>query len=158
MCTNSTHNHSHEHHHDNNEYHIHTTDTNEEIFAKINILHENDMFSERIKGYLDAKKVFSVNLMSSPGAGKTTLLEQTIKRLSPTIDINVIEGDQHTENDANRIKALNIPAIQINTGNGCHLESFSVYNAIKHINPQPSSILFIENVGNLVCPDRKSVV
>ncbi len=171
MCQNhSHHDHNHDHSHDHNHAHPHNdhsvsdntdvitdpTKTNESdrriIFSKTNVLQENDIFSERIKGYLDAHNVFSLNIMSSPGAGKTTILENTIKHLSDKIDISVIEGDQYTDNDANRIKSLNVQAVQINTGNGCHLESFSVYNALKKIKLQNSGILFIENVGNLVCP------
>ena len=170
MCTGrSHHNHDHDHehhhehsHHDDNYTHVHTefvenkipvNDFSDRIISsEKSVLFENDLYSERIKGYLDAKSVFAINLMSSPGAGKTSLLEKTIERIGKDISISVIEGDQQTENDAMRIKALNTPAIQINTGNGCHLESLSVYNALKKLKPEDESILFIENVGNLVCP------
>ena len=90
--------------------------------------------------------------MSSPGSGKTTLLEETIRRLKAKRPIYVIEGDQQTSNDADRIAALEIPVFQVNTGTGCHLEADMVNHAVKHLNPKEGAILFIENVGNLVCP------
>ena len=90
--------------------------------------------------------------MSSPGSGKTALLERTLEDLKEEIPFYVIEGDQQTLNDANRIAALNIPVRQINTGKGCHLESDMVYEAVRQLDPSPNSVLMIENVGNLVCP------
>lgn len=93
-----------------------------------------------------------MNLVSSPGSGKTSILEKTLKDLKNDIPFAVIEGDQQTMQDANRIDALEIPVIQINTGKGCHLESDMVYDAVKQLDPKPDSILMIENVGNLVCP------
>ena len=90
--------------------------------------------------------------MSSPGSGKTTILETTLKDLKEKLDFYVIEGDQQTLSDANRINALNVPVIQINTGKGCHLESDMIYDAVMQLNPVNDSILMIENVGNLVCP------
>ncbi|MGI9547022.1 MAG: hydrogenase nickel incorporation protein HypB [Flavobacteriaceae bacterium] len=106
----------------------------------------------RNRGYFEAKNIFALNLVSSPGSGKTALLEQTLKNLKNDIPFYVIEGDQQTLNDANRIAALDIPVIQINTGKGCHLESDMVYEAVKQLNPQENSVMMIENVGNLVCP------
>jgi hydrogenase nickel incorporation protein HypB len=90
--------------------------------------------------------------MSSPGSGKTTLLEETIKQLKGRKPVYVIEGDQQTSNDADRIAALDVPVFQVNTGTGCHLEASMIHHALKHLNPTDNSILFIENVGNLVCP------
>ena len=98
------------------------------------------------------KNIFALNLVSSPGSGKTSLLERTIKDLGKEINLYVIEGDQQTLNDANRIAALAVPVIQINTGKGCHLESDTVYDAVKELNIQNDAVLMIENVGNLVCP------
>jgi hydrogenase nickel incorporation protein HypB len=120
--------------------------------------------ASRNRGYFDAKNLFVINLVSSPGSGKTSLLERTLKDLKGDLSFAVIEGDQQTMQDANRIDALNVPVIQINTGKGCHLESDMVYDAVKQLNPQQDSILMIENVGNLVCPsmfdlgERKRVV
>ena len=108
--------------------------------------------AERNRGYFEAKNLFCLNLMSSPGSGKTTLLEETIRRLKAKRPIYVIEGDQQTSNDADRIAALEIPVFQVNTGTGCHLEADMVNHAVKHLNPKEGAILFIENVGNLVCP------
>jgi hydrogenase nickel incorporation protein HypB len=106
----------------------------------------------RNRGYFDAKNIFVLNLVSSPGSGKTTLLERTLTDLKDKHSFYVIEGDQQTMNDANRINALNIPVVQINTGKGCHLESDMVYNALKKLEIKDNALLFIENVGNLVCP------
>ncbi|WP_235932884.1 hydrogenase nickel incorporation protein HypB [Flagellimonas sediminis] len=106
----------------------------------------------RNRGYFDAKGVFVLNLVSSPGSGKTSLLERTLKDLKGKIPFYVIEGDQQTLNDANRIAALDVPVIQINTGKGCHLESDMIHDAVKKLNIGNDSVLMIENVGNLVCP------
>lgn len=107
--------------------------------------------AERNRGYFEALKIISFNLVSSPGSGKTTLLERTIKALSDK-SLYVIEGDQQTSNDARRISAAGAPVIQVNTGNGCHLDALMVNKAVKQLDIRPGSILFIENVGNLVCP------
>ena len=106
----------------------------------------------RNRGYFEAKNLFVLNLVSSPGSGKTSLLEKTLQDLKKEYGFAVIEGDQQTLQDANRIDALKVPVIQINTGKGCHLESDMVYEAVKQLNPKENSILMIENVGNLVCP------
>ena len=116
------------------------------------ILSANQCMAERNRGYFDAKNIFAVNMVSSPGSGKTTILEQTIDRLKEKVSITVIEGDQQTTNDADRIKSTGVPAVQINTQNGCHLEANMIHNAVKDLSPKDSSLLFIENVGNLVCP------
>ncbi len=116
------------------------------------ILQHNDVMAARNRGYFEAKNIFAVNLVSSPGSGKTSILERTLKDLSGEVEFSVIEGDQQTLNDANRIQALEVPVIQINTGKGCHLESDMVYEAVKELSPRNNSILMIENVGNLVCP------
>ena len=93
-----------------------------------------------------------MNLMSSPGSGKTTLLEKTILSLKEQTPVAVIEGDQQTMNDALRIESTGAPVVQVNTGNGCHLDAEMVMNATKKLDPVEGSVLFIENVGNLVCP------
>jgi hydrogenase nickel incorporation protein HypB len=124
----------------------------ETLILEKDILHENNLFAERNRGYLEAKNLFALNLVSSPGSGKTSLLEATIKALKDEFSIYVIEGDQQTSHDAERIQALDVPVIQINTGKGCHLDAHMVHHALKDLNPEPNGILFIENVGNLVCP------
>lgn len=150
-----THNHDHNHehhHHDHDHQHDHSHNTIREIDLERDILHKNDLLAERNKGYFEAKNIFAINLVSSPGSGKTSLLERTIADLKSEISFEVIEGDQQTTNDANRIAALEIPVIQINTGKGCHLDSEMISKAVKELSPKDGSLLMIENVGNLVCP------
>jgi hydrogenase nickel incorporation protein HypB len=151
-----THEHSHEghHHHDGHSHtHDHTHDHKHKVLAiEQDILQNNQVLAARNRGYFEAKNIFALNLVSSPGSGKTSILERTLTDLKAEIPFYVIEGDQQTMNDANRIDALDIPVVQINTGKGCHLESDMVYNAVKKLEMKDNSILMIENVGNLVCP------
>jgi len=116
------------------------------------VLAHNDQHAARNRAWFAERGVLALNLVSSPGSGKTTLLEQTILRLHATVPISVIEGDQMTSNDADRIRAAGARAVQINTGAGCHLEADMVAQAMIELEPQAGSILMIENVGNLVCP------
>ncbi|NOQ92599.1 MAG: hydrogenase nickel incorporation protein HypB [Flavobacteriaceae bacterium] len=153
------HAHSHDldhHHHDGNHSHSHdhSHDHHHKTILEVeqDILQHNDKMAARNRGYFDAKNIFTLNLVSSPGSGKTSILERTLSDLKNEISFSVIEGDQQTLNDANRIAAINIPVMQINTGKGCHLESDMIYNAVKKLNIKENSILMIENVGNLVCP------
>ncbi|MGD7033930.1 hydrogenase nickel incorporation protein HypB [Methylotuvimicrobium buryatense] len=117
-----------------------------------NLLAKNDSQAEHNRSHFDARKVLAINLMSSPGSGKTALLEATIKRLNGSLRLAVIEGDLETENDAARIRAHGVPAYQITTGTACHLDAHLVHDALHHIDLSSIDILFIENVGNLVCP------
>jgi hydrogenase nickel incorporation protein HypB len=149
------HNHHHHHHHGDHYHasHSHEHDTNRTIIeVEQDILHQNQLLAERNRGYFMAKNIFVLNLVSSPGSGKTSLLEKTLADNKERMKFYVIEGDQQTMNDANRIDALQIPVVQINTGKACHLDSEMVNNAIHELNPEPNSIVMIENVGNLVCP------
>jgi len=116
------------------------------------VLRHNDLGAARNRGYFEARNILALNLVSSPGSGKTALLERTLAELKGEIPFYVIEGDQQTLNDANRIAAVGVPVRQINTGKGCHLESDMVYEAVRQLDPQHDSVLMIENVGNLVCP------
>src|SRR5574340_198757 len=116
------------------------------------LLAKNNNYAEANRRYLSAHGIFALNLVSSPGSGKTTLLVKTIAALNGTQPLAVIEGDQQTENDAARIRAAGTPAIQINTGNGCHLDAQMVGQAMQRLDLQDDSLLLIENVGNLVCP------
>ena len=116
------------------------------------ILGKNRLLASRNSGYFEAKNVLALNLMSSPGSGKTTLLEKTIDAIMGKMPVAVIEGDQQTLNDAARIESAGAPVVQVNTGNGCHLDAEMILNAMKQMEPEEGSILFIENVGNLVCP------
>jgi hydrogenase nickel incorporation protein HypB len=147
---NHDHGHSHEHHHLHEHSHDHPHKTIHEV--EQDILQHNEVMAARNSGYFDAKNIFALNLVSSPGSGKTSILERTLNDLRDEISFYVIEGDQQTMNDANRIAAINIPVIQINTGKGCHLESDMVYKAVKELKVKDDSVLMIENVGNLVCP------
>lgn len=135
-------------HHDHETGHSHENT----IRLEADILGANDRFAAFNRGYFAGKEIKAFNLVSSPGSGKTTLLEATVKALRERETIYVIEGDQETENDANRIKALGVTAVQINTKNGCHLDAHMVGHAVEHLQPANKSLLFIENVGNLVCP------
>ena len=117
-----------------------------------NLLAKNDSQAEHNRSHFDARKILAINLMSSPGSGKTALLEATIKRLNGSLGLAVIEGDLETENDAARIRAHGVPAYQITTGTACHLDAHLIHDAQHHIDLSSIDILFIENVGNLVCP------
>jgi hydrogenase nickel incorporation protein HypB len=121
------------------------------IAVETSILAKNDALAASNRRVLAALGVLTLNLVSSPGSGKTTLLCKTIEALG-AVPLAVIEGDQQTSNDADRIRATGARAIQINTGKGCHLDAAMVGHAIDDLRPLPSSYLFIENVGNLVCP------
>ena len=138
--------HHHDHHHDHDHEHSH------KINVETNILNQNDILAARNRGFFEGRNIFAINLVSSPGSGKTSLLEKTLKDLKDEIDFNIIEGDQQTFNDANRIDALGIPVVQINTGTGCHLDGDMVHKAVQQLEPKANSVLIIENVGNLVCP------
>ncbi|MHB1104456.1 MAG: hydrogenase nickel incorporation protein HypB [Devosia sp.] len=116
------------------------------------ILSKNDEYAEENRRQFAARGVLALNLVSSPGSGKTTLLCRTIEALKDRLSIAVVEGDQQTSNDADRIRATGVPAIQVNTGKGCHLDAHMVGHAADHLDVTEGSVLFIENVGNLVCP------
>ena len=146
------HDHSHDHDHPHAHDHEHEHDHGREIEVQQDVLSKNNLLAERNRGYFDAKNILTLNLVSSPGSGKTTLLERTISDLKKEIAFSVIEGDQQTMQDANRIDAVGSPVIQVNTGNGCHLDAEMINRAIKELNPTEHSVLMIENVGNLVCP------
>lgn len=117
-----------------------------------NLLHENDIQADHNRAHFEEHGVFAVNIMSGPGSGKTSLLEATIKALPAGVRIAVIEGDLETENDAERIRRHGVPAVQITTGMACHLDAHMVHEALHDIRLEGVDILFIENVGNLVCP------
>jgi hydrogenase nickel incorporation protein HypB len=116
------------------------------------LLQHNDQQAEANRARLDGHGVLTINLMSSPGSGKTALLEATIRHLNGALRLAVIEGDLETENDADRIRALGIPAHQITTGTACHLDAHLVEQALDKLDLTQIDVLFIENVGNLVCP------
>ncbi|MCT7659498.1 hydrogenase nickel incorporation protein HypB [Mycobacterium deserti] len=154
----SGHAHPHDHHHDQDHHHGHDHDHDhdhvhtETITLEQKVLAKNDLLAERNREWLAERHILAFNLTSSPGAGKTTLLERTIRDVSRDRPVAVIEGDQETLLDADRITAAGARAVQVNTGAGCHLDAAMVHRALQALEPEPDSILFIENVGNLVCP------
>jgi hydrogenase nickel incorporation protein HypB len=158
------HDHRHEHHHHD---HSHTHDHGHEnpvaqrtnageakrlVRVEQDILAENDRLAERNCAFFLERRILALNLMSGPGSGKTTLLVRTLADLRNSFPMAVIEGDQETSFDAERIRATGIPAVQINTGKGCHLDARMVGDALPVLEPEQGSVVFIENVGNLVCP------
>ncbi len=116
------------------------------------ILAKNNGYAAANRRLFAERGILALNLVSSPGSGKTTLLVRTIEELAGRFPAYVIEGDQQTSADAERIRATGAPALQINTGKGCHLDGHMVGHAVEHLDPAEGSVLFIENVGNLVCP------
>ncbi len=122
------------------------------IQVQEDILGKNNHLAQHNREHLEKKRILALNLLSSPGSGKTTLLEETIKHLKDAVHMAVIEGDQQTLNDAERIESTGVDVVQVNTGAGCHLDADMIHHAIHEIEPKEDSILFIENVGNLVCP------
>ncbi len=146
------HEHGHGHEHEHQHPHAHTgTATGNRIHIETDVLQKNNLLAQRNKGYFEAKNILALNLVSSPGSGKTTILEQTLLNLTGQ-RVYVVEGDQQTSLDADRIHAAGVPVIQINTGNGCHLDAEMVNKAVRTLNPENDSLLLIENIGNLVCP------
>ena len=123
-----------------------------EIPVVRNVLEANDRIASDLKRLFDEKGILCLNLMSSPGAGKTTVLEKTLSALAGEFKMAVVEGDLQTDNDARRVAATGAQAVQINTEGGCHLDSSMVQDAVRAINLDGLDILFVENVGNLVCP------
>lgn len=158
------HSHPHPHDHDHSSGHHHDHSGGKLITLQEDILSKNNLLAERNRGWFEGRNVLCLNLVSSPGSGKTTILEKSIKALMPSSPVSVIEGDQQTFLDAERINASGSPVVQINTGTGCHLDARMVREALNQMDIRPGSVLFIENVGNLVCPalfdlgERKRVV
>jgi hydrogenase nickel incorporation protein HypB len=164
------HSHSHSHHHDHGDGHHHHGDSSHHygkgparahapgmdqarmVQIEQDILGKNDRYAAANRERFSNDRILALNLVSSPGSGKTTLLTRSLDDLSGEFPLAVIEGDQETSQDADRIRATGAPAIQINTGKGCHLDGHMVGHAIETLAPQSDSVLFIENVGNLVCP------
>jgi hydrogenase nickel incorporation protein HypB len=159
--------HHHHHHHPHSHDHTHGTidfgkglagvdvpglSQQRTIRIERDILSKNAAFADANRTRLRAADVFALNFVSSPGSGKTSLLVRTINDLKDRWSIAVIEGDQETSRDAERIRATGAPAVQVNTGKGCHLDAHMIGHALDHLGLAPGGLLFIENVGNLVCP------
>ena len=149
------HEHSHDHHHSHDDPgvhdHIHENESPRRISVETDIMQRNNLLAERNRGFFEARGIVALNLVSSPGSGKTTILEKTIRSLNDH-KVYVIEGDQQTTLDAQRIDATGTPVLQVNTGNGCHLDAEMINKAVIRLDPVQKSLLLIENVGNLVCP------
>jgi hydrogenase nickel incorporation protein HypB len=137
------------HAHTHDHTHEHPTET---VLLEARILAKNDDLATRNRDWLTARGITALNLMSSPGAGKTTLLERTIRHLADSRELRVIEGDQETLLDADRITAAGAEVVQINTGAGCHLDASMLESGLRALDPPDGSLVFVENVGNLVCP------
>lgn len=152
--------HEHTHSHDHNHNHSHGTDhshshehSNQQVLnLNLDILSGNNLTAGMNRRFFEGRKVLCLNMVSSPGSGKTTILEKTIVQMIATRQLYVIEGDQQTLLDAERIEKAGARAIQINTGSGCHLDAKMIESALNKLDINTNSILFIENVGNLVCP------
>jgi hydrogenase nickel incorporation protein HypB len=159
------HGHSHAHDHGGHHHHHHEPaatglaaahaagmSRNRVVTVERDILARNNAFAAGNRRRLEAERSFALNLVSSPGSGKTTLLVRTIADLKARHPVAVIEGDQQTSNDAERIRATGVAAVQVNTDKACHLDAHMVAHALDDLPRQPNGLLFIENVGNLICP------
>lgn len=147
-----SHEHGHDHSHEHEMAHTHAQAHGTTITLEQDILAKNNRLAERNRGWLEGRNLLALNLVSSPGSGKTSLLERTIRDLAQELPISVIEGDQETVFDAERIAATGCKSVQINTGTGCHLEADMLAHALKQLDPPMDSVVMVENVGNLVCP------
>ncbi|MEA3413398.1 MAG: hydrogenase nickel incorporation protein HypB [Pseudomonadota bacterium] len=163
------HDHAHEHHHDHEHHHPHGPHTHDYgqgpahahapglsqarmVKIEEDILGKNNEYADANRRWFAERGILALNLVSSPGSGKTALLTRTIENLKAELDLSVIEGDQQTANDADRIRETGVRALQINTGKGCHLDAHMIGHALETLQPAHGGVLFIENVGNLVCP------
>jgi hydrogenase nickel incorporation protein HypB len=147
--------HAHPHPHDHSHQdpmHVQDASHNKIVSLEKEILAKNNRIAEHNRQGFETENILALNLVSSPGSGKTTILERTIQDLGKQIPFLVIEGDQETMNDAERIRATGCKVVQVNTGTGCHLEANMVARGIEELQPSRNSVVMIENVGNLVCP------
>lgn len=151
VITHTHHHHEHEHTH-SEPAHIHAQVHSTTISLEADILAKNNLLAAQNRGWFKGRNILALNLMSSPGAGKTTLLTRTIKDLKQKLEISVIEGDQETINDAQKIQETGCKVVQINTGTGCHLDAAMIDKGLQQLDPPLNSVVMIENVGNLVCP------
>ncbi len=156
-----SHDHGHHHHHDNHSHdygqgpaQAHAPGMSQSRMVQIeqDILAKNNAYANANRSWFNTHGILTLNLVSSPGSGKTTLLTRTIDDIKHEFSLSVIEGDQQTTHDAERIRETGVKALQINTGKGCHLDGHMVGHALETLQPEEASVLFIENVGNLVCP------
>jgi hydrogenase nickel incorporation protein HypB len=153
------HKHAHAHEHAHEHAHAHHHDRRAQdpprltrvVRMEVELLEKNRQAAERNRRWLAEREIVALNLMSAPGAGKTTLLVETLGRLGE-LPVSVVEGDQETARDAERVRATGRPVVQVNTGPGCHLDAEMIERALAELDPPRRSLLLIENVGNLVCP------
>lgn len=138
--------------HDHPHPHPHEHEPGRTVLLEQKVLARNDELAARNRGWLAGRGILAVNLMSSPGSGKTTLLERTVRALAGGRPVAVVEGDQETAFDADRIRATGSPVVQVNTGSGCHLDAGMLATALRALDPPAGAVVFVENVGNLVCP------
>lgn len=131
---------------------LHATVHSTTVMVEQNLLAKNDSIAFQNRQHFKTRNILALNLVSSPGAGKTTLLTRTLHDLHSHLFFSVIEGDQETLNDAQRIRETGCPVVQVNTGTGCHLEAAMIQRGVQTLTPPMNSVLMIENVGNLVCP------
>jgi hydrogenase nickel incorporation protein HypB len=143
--------HHHAHAHEGERRHPHASDARI-VAVEQDLLARNDAHAAANRRYFEERAIFALNLVSGPGSGKTSLLVRTALALKDECALSVIEGDQQTSHDVERIRATGVPGIQINTGKGCHLDAHMVAHALETLAPEQNGVLFIENVGNLVCP------
>ena len=146
------HHHGHKHGPDDHHHHHHHDDENKVIALHQNLMAKNDLLAERNRGYFQGRGVAVLNLVSSPGSGKTALLERTLQDLGGELKMATIVGDLATDNDAQRLRKSGAPSVQITTGTVCHLDAHMVQHALEDLEAPGLRVLFIENVGNLVCP------
>lgn len=146
------HGHGHSHSHSHEDGHDHAPVVTETVTLEQKILDKNDRLAAANRSWLAERGVRAFNLMSSPGSGKTTLLERTVRDLQDSSPVSVIEGDQETLLDADRIRSTGCAVVQVNTGSGCHLDAEMMRRALDALSPANDSLVFVENVGNLVCP------
>ncbi|MGC2225040.1 MAG: hydrogenase nickel incorporation protein HypB [Methylocella sp.] len=153
----------HQHAHDDHHEHAHRHEDHQHdnhfkpspgatVELDMRILAKNDALAAKNRAWFAGREILALNLVSSPGAGKTTLLERTIRDLRQELRLFVVEGDQATSNDGERILAAGAPVIQVNTGAGCHLDADMVARGLAQLRPETGSVVMIENVGNLICP------
>jgi len=142
---------------DNTQHHLHDLKGHQASGSRVlqveeDVMAMNNSMAAHNRSHLEESGILALNLVSSPGSGKTSILEKTIKALAGQLPMAVIEGDQQTQRDAERIRATGVEVVQVNTGTGCHLDAGMVHNALDQLEICRGTLLFIENVGNLVCP------
>lgn len=150
--SNRAHDHAHAHGYGHGHGHDQSTSDSATLLLEQRVLAKNDGLARRNLAWFEDAGLLVLNVMSSPGSGKTTLLARTLTEIGPKIAVSVVEGDQETDFDADRLRATGRNVVQINTGAGCHLDAEMVADGVRTLRPVPRSVVFVENVGNLVCP------